>query len=196
MTLSHALSWAGSHVLLILVALWALASLATAVTPVRYRHAPWYGWLVRFNDRLSGLAHPDALGTLKLPGLASAVSPEIAAALALAQQLAKPPAFPRDPPRGPAGFASVRVLQWLTGAMLMLAFAALASVALSSCTAAQGAQFGGTLKVGGGWINDFCRAQQSPIGQGVGSVIGATIDSLTGSVSVIRTETRASSGSP
>lgn len=70
-----------------------------------------------------------------------------------------------------------------------------AVVALTACNATQGAQFGQTLKVGGSWIDSICRAQQSPVGQGVGSVIGAAIDAVTGQVNVIR-ELPASSGSP
>jgi hypothetical protein len=97
--LSSALSWAGAHVVLLTFAIIIACSIITALTPVRFRHARWYGWIVRFNDRISVLTHPDALGTLKLPLLASAISPQMAAALAVAQSLTVPGATPQASPQ-------------------------------------------------------------------------------------------------
>lgn len=57
------------------MALWALVSIAVGLTPERYRKARFYGILVGIADRLSFLVHSDSPGTLKLPGLASAVVP-------------------------------------------------------------------------------------------------------------------------
>lgn len=69
------LTWAESHPLVVLVGLWLLTSLVVAVTPERYRRARWYGWLLSVADRLSVLTHSDSPGTLKLPGIASAIDP-------------------------------------------------------------------------------------------------------------------------
>lgn len=67
-------------------------------------------------------------------------------------------------------------------------------VLLVGCTVADGQRVGSTIKLGGGWIDQLCRAEQSPVGQAVGSVIGATLDQITGQVRVIRDIP--SSGSP
>lgn len=134
MTLASSLSWAEAHPVTLAVSLWLLVSLVTAVTPMRFRTSPWYGWLVKLGDRLSIFTHPDAAGTLKLPGLASAIDPRLAAALAVAEKATVT--------RSNSGFASPRAMRIaalvaMAGAVLVPVAIAIAASVLHGCSAPQ-----------------------------------------------------------